>query len=89
MTGATFAWVEQTLDLSEVLGVPDQSGTGDYIAIVGKELQVHDLKYGKGVKVSATNNWQLIPLRFGRFGVRRSVGARNRNGENSYPPGNE
>ena len=58
--GATFAWVEQTLDLSEVLGVPDQSGTGDYIAIVGKELQVHDLKYGKGVKVSATNNWQLI-----------------------------
>ena len=58
--GATFAWVEQTLDLSEVLGVPDQSGTGDYIAIVGKELQVHDLKYGKGVKVSATNNWQMI-----------------------------
>lgn len=58
--GATFAWVEQTLDLSEVLGVPDQSGTGDYIAIVGKELQVHDLKYGKGVKVQTRRNWQLI-----------------------------
>lgn len=58
--GATFAWVEQTLDLSEVLGAPDQSGTGDYIAIVGKELQVHDLKYGKGVKVYAKGNWQLI-----------------------------
>jgi len=58
--GAIYSWVEEKLDLSEVLGVPDQSGTGDYIAIVGKELQVHDLKYGKGVKVSATNNWQLI-----------------------------
>lgn len=58
--GATFRWVEQELDLSEVLGVPDQKGTGDCIAIVRKELQVHDLKYGKGVKVSATNNWQLI-----------------------------
>jgi hypothetical protein len=58
--GAIYSWVEEKLDLSEVLGVPDQSGTGDYIAIVGKELQVHDLKYGKGVKVSATNNWQMI-----------------------------
>ena len=58
--GAIYSWVEEKLDLSEVLGVPDQSGTGDYIAIVGKELQVHDLKYGKGVKVYAKGNWQLI-----------------------------
>lgn len=58
--GAIYSWVEEKLDLSEVLGAPDQSGTGDYIAIVGKELQVHDLKYGKGVKVYAKGNWQLI-----------------------------
>ena len=58
--GAIYSWVEEKLDLSEVLGVPDQSGTGDYIAIVGKELQVHDLKYGKGVKVYAKGNWQMI-----------------------------
>ena len=52
--------VEQKLDTSEVYGYPEQSGTADCIAVVGNELQVHDLKYGKGVAVTAPENWQLI-----------------------------
>lgn len=59
--GAVQVWVEESLDLSNVMGVPDQKGTGDYIALLleAKELQVHDLKYGKGVKVDAEGNEQL------------------------------
>jgi hypothetical protein len=67
--GAVQTWVEQELDLSEVYGESDQSGTGDFIALVPLndkgysnvyELQVHDLKYGMGVKVSAQGNKQLM-----------------------------
>lgn len=58
--GALGTWVEQKIDLSSVYGVNDQFGTADYIAVTDTELQVHDLKYGKGVEISATDNWQLI-----------------------------
>ena len=58
--GATDIQFEQRIDLSDVLGIPEQFGTSDVIAIVGNELQIHDLKYGKGVKVFADKNWQLI-----------------------------
>ena len=58
--GATAIQFEQQIDLSEVLGIPEQFGTGDVIAILENELQIHDLKYGKGVKVFADKNWQLI-----------------------------
>jgi hypothetical protein len=58
--GAELFLVEQKLDTSGVYGYPDQSGTGDCIAVVDKELQVHDLKYGRGVAVYAPENWQLI-----------------------------
>lgn len=57
---AVMTMVEQTLDTSEVLGMPDQSGTADFIALLPNELQVHDLKYGRGVAVSAKDNEQLI-----------------------------
>ena len=58
--GAEMVWIEEPLDLSRVLGVADEKGTGDFIALIGTELQVHDLKYGKGVPVDAEGNWQLI-----------------------------
>lgn len=58
--GAVFTAVEQELDTSDVLGYPEQSGTADFVAVVGDELQVHDLKYGKGVRVDANANKQLI-----------------------------
>lgn len=53
--------VEQRVDFSHVVNVPDQGGTSDAIIITadGDEIQVHDLKYGRGVRVDAQDNEQL------------------------------
>lgn len=53
--------VEQRVDLSGVLGVDDQGGTADAVALSqdGTELLVADLKYGRGVQVYAEGNPQL------------------------------
>lgn len=48
---------EQRLDFSEY--VPGGFGTGDVVIIADDLLQVIDLKYGKGVPVSAIENPQL------------------------------
>lgn len=48
---------EQRLDFSEY--VPDGFGTGDVVIIADDMVQVIDLKYGKGVGVSAEGNPQL------------------------------
>lgn len=48
---------EQRLDFSEY--VEDGFGTGDVVIIADKMLHVIDLKYGKGVGVSAKDNPQL------------------------------
>lgn len=48
---------EQQLDFSEY--VPDGFGTGDVVIIADYTLQIIDLKYGKGVGVSAIDNPQL------------------------------
>lgn len=48
---------EQRLDFSRF--VPDGFGTGDVVIIADDSVQVIDLKYGKGVPVSAENNPQL------------------------------
>lgn len=49
--------LEQRLDFSE--WVPQGFGTGDVVIISDGILEVIDLKYGKGVEVSAINNPQL------------------------------
>ena len=54
--------VEQRVDFAEAIGVAPGEGFGTADAIVitaSGELQVHDLKYGRGVKVDADNNEQL------------------------------
>lgn len=48
---------EQRLDFSDY--VEDGFGTGDVVVIADSELHVIDLKYGKGVGVSAEDNPQL------------------------------
>ena len=48
---------EQKLDFSEY--VPEGFGTGDVVIIADDTLQIVDLKYGKGVEVSAEDNPQL------------------------------
>jgi len=49
--------IEQRLDFSE--WVPEGFGTGDVVIISDGKLEVIDLKYGKGVEVSAVENPQL------------------------------
>lgn len=49
--------VEQTLHFDNV--APGGFGTGDMVIIADNELNVVDLKYGKGVPVSAEHNTQL------------------------------
>ncbi|WP_317312305.1 DUF2800 domain-containing protein [Clostridium thermobutyricum] len=56
-TTDSIAAVEQKLDFSNY--VPDGFGTGDFIVIADGTLEICDLKYGKGVPVSAENNSQM------------------------------
>ena len=58
--------VEQRIPFGTVVGVPEdigeQSGTADAIVYRPdlRELQVHDLKWGRGVRVEAAHNPQLL-----------------------------
>jgi hypothetical protein len=49
--------LEQRLDFSE--WVPDGFGTGDMVIIADGIIEIVDLKYGKGVPVSAVGNIQM------------------------------
>ncbi len=71
--------VEQRVDFSEFIGVEGSFGTSDAVILTETEIQVHDLKYGKGVKVDADENEQtsLYGLgalaTFGMFGDFKQV----------------
>lgn len=54
---APYIELEQRVDYSEY--VPEGFGTADVVIIAGDTLHVIDLKYGKGVPVSAEGNPQL------------------------------
>lgn len=54
---AVFA-IEQRLDFSQY--VPQGFGTGDFVVIADGTIEVCDLKYGKGVPVSAEFNPQMM-----------------------------
>lgn len=49
--------IEQKLDFSE--WVPEGFGTGDFVIIADGLMEICDLKYGKGVPVSAVGNKQM------------------------------
>jgi hypothetical protein len=57
--------IEQRLDYSAF--VPEGFGTGDCIIIGGSTLHVIDLKYGKGVPVSAEYNPQMMLYGLGAY----------------------
>lgn len=57
-TGLFNLEVEQKLDLRK--WVPEGFGTGDAIVVKDGVLNLNDLKYGKGVKVSSVENKQLM-----------------------------
>lgn len=50
--------IETPLKLSEF--IPEGFGTGDAVVIGAGELRVYDLKYGKGVRVDAVDNTQMM-----------------------------
>jgi hypothetical protein len=52
--------VEQRLEFSHYVGVPDQFGTSDVVVLRDDEIIILDLKYGRGVKVDAENNEQMM-----------------------------
>lgn len=53
--------VEVAVPIGVFTGEEGAAGTADAITVTaGGELQVHDLKYGQGVKVSAERNKQLL-----------------------------
>lgn len=54
---AAFLAIEERLDFSHI--VPDGFGTGDALIVSDDTLTVVDLKYGKGVEVSAEGNPQM------------------------------
>jgi hypothetical protein len=51
--------VEQRVDFSRVIGVPDSFGTSDVVILKDGELIIIDLKFGMGVKVDAEENEQM------------------------------
>lgn len=51
--------VEQRVDFSGFIGAENAFGTCDVLILTEDEIQVHDLKYGRGVKVDAVGNEQL------------------------------
>lgn len=57
--------VEQRLDFSR--WVPEGFGTGDMVMVSDKYFEIVDLKYGKGVPVSAINNSQMRLYALGMF----------------------
>lgn len=68
--------VEQRVGFGDRIGVPDQFGTSDAVVVQdeGFELQVHDLKYGRGIKVDADQNEQLMLYALGALELAEMLG---------------
>lgn len=69
-------FVETRLDLRDLL--PDAFGTADAVIIADGLLQIIDLKYGKGVAVSAERNRQMMIYALGALHTYRGVYEVNR-----------
>lgn len=59
--------IEQHLDFS--CYVPDGFGTGDFLLVAEKELNVVDFKYGRGVAVYADHNPQMMLYALGALNL--------------------
>ncbi len=71
-------FVEEKIDLSGVIGIPDQFGTADIVIVVEYKdgtslISVEDLKYGLGVTVDAQDNEQLLTYAAGAMDMYSSV----------------
>lgn len=61
--------VEQRVSLESITGEAGAQGTADYIAVGDRVIQVHDLKFGKGVRVEAEHNEQFVMYAYGALEV--------------------
>ena len=59
--------IEQHLDFS--CYVPDGFGTGDFLLVADRELNVVDFKYGRGVAVYADHNPQMMLYALGALNL--------------------
>lgn len=66
--------VEQRVDYSDVIGVADSFGTSDAIILADDTIVICDLKTGRGVKVDAEENEQLMLYALGALEVFGVVG---------------
>jgi hypothetical protein len=64
-TRDSLIYLEEKLDFSKY--VPQGFGTGDCIIIADGQMEIIDLKFGKGVEVSAVNNPQLMLYALGAY----------------------
>lgn len=60
-------FIEHRVDLSDALKLADQGGTSDVIILTDDEIQIHDLKFGRGVRVDAEENSQLMLYALGAY----------------------
>lgn len=56
---------ERRFSFSSFIGIPNQFGTSDATIIAAPEIEVHDLKYGRGVQVDADDNEQMMHYALG------------------------
>lgn len=63
--------LEQRLDYSNY--VPDGFGTGDVVIIYGDTIEIIDLKFGKGVRVDADKNTQLMLYALGAYNIYQDI----------------
>ncbi len=52
--------VEESVPVGHITGEEGATGSADAIVIFDDEIQVHDLKFGRGVEVSAEGNEQMM-----------------------------
>ena len=65
--------VEVRSDYSAMIEQEDAYGTADFVAVTDDAIHVHDLKYGKGIRVDAKENWQLLLYALGMYWQFESV----------------
>lgn len=68
-------FIETELDISHITGEHGAHGTADAIILRDDEVTVIDLKYGRGVEVSAVDNPQLKMYALAAYEVAKMMGA--------------
>jgi hypothetical protein len=60
-------FTETRVDFSDLMPIADQGGTCDFAAVSPGKLAIRDYKYGKGIRVDAADNPQLMLYAYGAF----------------------